>query len=133
MQNFMVFTENRVAKDQNPTRRTQSREQFMGMHRLGSAILPRPHSYPLRRESYLSECCPNLNPPRPGYGNNPRIFLASWTRLMPRLKAAARIEIFCFRLTVNVCMNAPSRMRNNLSITSVSVQKKLCKSCTHSK
>ncbi len=43
------------------------------------------------------------------------------------------MEIFCFRLIVSVCMNDVSRMRNSLSITSVSVQKKLCKSCTHSK
>jgi hypothetical protein len=66
-------------------------------------------------------------------GNNPRIFLASCTRLMPTLKAAMRMDTFCLRLNASTCTKAPSRMRNNLSITSVSVQKKLCKSCTHSK
>src|SRR5262245_10879339 len=38
-----------------------------------------------------------------------------------------------FRLKFSVCVKAPSRMRNNLSTTSVSFQKKLCRSCTHSK
>jgi len=33
----------------------------------------------------------------------------------------------------SVWAKAPSRMRNNLSVTSDSVQKKLCRSCTHSK
>src|SRR5262245_15409198 len=67
------------------------------------------------------------------HGNNPRVRFASWTRLIPRLKAARRMETFCLRLRLSVCVKAPSRMRNSLSTTSVSVQKKLCRSCTHSK
>src|SRR5581483_8182900 len=67
------------------------------------------------------------------HGNNPRTRLASWTRLIPSDSAASRIGSFCFRLKLTIWVKAFSRIRNNLSTTSVSPQKKLCKSWTHSK
>src|SRR6185369_16387098 len=67
------------------------------------------------------------------HGKRPRTFLASCTRLTPTLIAASRIEIFCLRLKFKICVQEVSRMRNSLSTTSVSPQKKLCRSWTHSK
>jgi cell division protease FtsH len=72
-----------------------------------------------------------LQPPR--HGKRPRSFFASNTRWIPRLSAANRIERDFLRLRFSVCVKAPSRMRKSLSATSVSVQKKRWRSCTHSK
>jgi hypothetical protein len=52
---------------------------------------------------------------------------------MPTLKAAVRMEVFCFWLWCKTRVQELSRIRNSLSVISVSPQKKLYKSCTHSK
>src|SRR5262249_41232304 len=63
-----------------------------------------------------------------GYGNRPRACLAAAMRLMPRARAASRMYSLFFLAICRTCWYATSSWRYNLSFTSASVQKKLCKS-----